>query len=314
MIALYDCSNLKTNMDDLQRSWYEMKFRDTFRSKDGNGFQDFFSELMEMRYPGDFQRVKPYGKLGDRKCDGYHASIKAVYQLYAPEAFKLAAMLRKIDEDFLGALAFWKGQMLEWRFVHNQWRGLAADVVFKLNSLGTIHKLPVAHWGEPEIRTEVFLLTDADITLLLGYAPAKGNVSQLGFEDLRVVLEGIAQQPLPAEVEIKPVPQEKLKANALSDDAQRLLLVGMQKSALVGRFFSTWHDPQFGDRVARAFRTRYEELKAANILGDDAFFELLKFAGGAERKAPRIEAAVLAVLAFLFEACDIFEAPGELKS
>jgi hypothetical protein len=301
-------------MDELQRSWYEMKFRDTFRSKDGKGFQDFFSELMEMRYPGDFQRVKPYGKLGDRKCDGYHTSIKAVYQLYAPESLNLERMLKKIDEDFLGALAFWKDQMLEWRFVHNQWRGLAADVIFALNGLGVAHKLRVAHWGEPEIRIEVFRLNDENITLLLGFAPTKANISELGIEDLRVVLERIAQQPFLAESEIRPVPQEKLKANALSDDVQRLLLVGMQKSALVGRFFSTWHDPQFGDRVARAFRKRYEELKAANILGDDAFLELLKFAGGAERKAPRIEAAVLAVLAFLFEACDIFEAPGELKS
>ncbi len=301
-------------MDDLQRSWYEMKFRETFRSRDGTGFQTFFSELMEMRYPGDFQRVKAYGRLGDHKCDGYHTSIKVVYQLYAPETFKLASMLRKIDDDFLGALEFWKHQMLGWRFVHNQWRGLPADVIFKLNSLQAKHKIPVAHWGEPEIRTEVFLLTDADITLLLGCAPAKGNVTELGFEDLRVVLEGIAQQPLPAENEIRPVPQQKLKANALSDDVQRLLLVGMQKSALVGRFFSTWYDPQFGDRVARAFRTKYEQLREVNILGDDAFLELWIFAGGAERKAPRMEAAVLAVLAFLFEACDIFEAPGEFDS
>ncbi len=191
-------------MDDLQRSWYEMKFRETFRSRDGTGFQTFFSELMEMRYPGDFQRVKAYGRLGDHKCDGYHTSIKVVYQLYAPETFKLASMLRKIDDDFLGALEFWKHQMLGWRFVHNQWRGLPADVIFKLNSLQAKHKIPVAHWGEPEIRTEVFLLTDADITLLLGCAPAKGNVTELGFEDLRVVLEGIAQQPLPAENEIGP--------------------------------------------------------------------------------------------------------------
>jgi hypothetical protein len=69
-------------MDELQRSWFELKFRDTFRSSDGTGFQNFFSDLMEKRYPADFQRVKPNGSLGDRKCDGYHASLKLVYQLY----------------------------------------------------------------------------------------------------------------------------------------------------------------------------------------------------------------------------------------
>ena len=297
-------------MDELQRSWYELKFRDTFRSTDGSGFQSFFSELMEMRYPGDFQRVKPYGSLGDRKCDGYHVSIKVVYQVYAPEALKLAAILAKINEDFLGAQEYWKDRMREWRFVHNQWRGLPADVVFKLSALEEEHKISVRHWGEPEIRIEVFGLADTDITILLGHAPTKGNISELGFQDLRAVLECIAHQPSPAEGEIRPVPKEKLIANALSDEVQQLLLVGMQKSSLVGRFFSTWHDPQFGDRIARAFRSRYEELKRNNILGDEAFLELWRFAGGATRREPRIEAAVLAVLAFLFEACDIFEAPS----
>jgi len=123
-------------MNDLQRGWYEMKFRETFRSRDGTGFQNFFSELMEMRYPGDFQRVKPYGKLGDRKCDGYQTSIKIVYQIYAPEAFKLASMLKKIDDDFWVRLNSGRIKCWGWRFVHNQWRGLPADVVFKLNNLG----------------------------------------------------------------------------------------------------------------------------------------------------------------------------------
>lgn len=300
-------------MDELQRSWFELKFRDTFRSSDGTAFQNFFSDLMEKRFPGDFQRVKPYGSLGDRKCDGYHASLKLVFQVYAPEALRLAPMLAKIDTDFLGALKYWKDQMLGWRFVHNQWRGLPADVIFKLNDLEAGHGISVVHWGEPEIRNEVFLLSDADVTHLLGHAPARGTVSDLGFQDLRPVLESIAQQHSLADEIIKPVPQDKLAANALSENVKHLLLVGMQKSALVQRFFSTWHDPQFGDRIALAFRKKYEELKATNMPADDVFLELWKFAGGAERHAPRIEAAVLAVLAFLFEECEIFEAPGELQ-
>jgi hypothetical protein len=298
-------------MDDVQRSWYEIKFQLVFRFADGTAFQNFFSEVMELRYPGDFQRVKPYGRLGDRKCDGYHSSIKVVCQVYAPETLKLDVILAKIDEDFLGALDYWKDQMLGWRFVHNQWRGLPADVVSKLTGLETKHKIEVSHWGEPEIRGEVFQLSGVDIGVVLGNAPTRANVSELGFEDLRIVLETISQQPSSGEEEVRPVPQDKLVANALSNSVERMLLIGMQKSALVQRFFSTWHDPQFGDRVARAFRTKYEELKASNVHGDDAFLELWRFAGGAERKAPRIEAAVLAVLAFLFEECEIFDPLGE---
>jgi hypothetical protein len=44
-------------------------------------------------------------------------------------------------------------------------------------------------------------------------------------------------------------------------------------------------------------------------LANEAFFELWKFAGGGSQKSIELEAAVLAVLAFLFEECEIFEAP-----
>jgi ABC-3C protein len=85
--------------------------------------------------------------------------------------------------------------------------------------------------------------------------------------------------------------------------------MGSKKGKLVKRFFAEWHDPQLGDRIARAFRSKYEELRTANILGDEAFFALWRFAGGGSKESLNHEAAVLAVLAFLFEECEIFEAP-----
>lgn len=295
-------------MEAFQRSWYELKFCLDFRSRNGAAFQDFFSSVMERRFPGDFQRVKPYGKYGDRKCDGYHASLQMVFQLYAPESMNLTVTLAKIDEDFDGAMEYWQGQMQAWTFVHNQWRGIPADVLKRLNELREKHKLTVAQWGEAELRNIIFALCDLDIANLLGEAPATKTVAILGFDDLRPVINGIAQQEPPSDHKIKPVPEDKLEANALSESVKALLLVGMRKSSLVHRFFSTWHDPELGDRVARSFRARYEQLRDANIVGDDAFLELWRYAGGSGRGSPRNEAAVLAVLAFLFEECEIFEA------
>jgi hypothetical protein len=42
-------------------------------------------------------------------------------------------------------------------------------------------------------------------------------------------------------------------------------------------------------------------------VGDETFHALWKFAGGGNQKSIQHEAAVLALLAFLFEECDIFE-------
>jgi hypothetical protein len=107
--------------------------------------------------------------------------------------------------------------------------------------------------------------------------------------------------------EVKEVPPGKLKANALSDYAQQLLMWGARKSPLVKSFFAKWHDPELGDRIATAFRAEYERIRALGIIGNEAFFSLWKFAGGGVQKSIEHEAAVLALLAFLFEECEIFE-------
>jgi hypothetical protein len=298
-------------MEDFQKSWYDLRFRLEFRSRTGSDFQALFSDLMERRYPGDFQRVKPKGKLGDHKCDGYRASVGLVFQLYAPEIMHVKPTLEKIEEDFKGALQYWQGDMKGWRFAHNQWRGLPADVCKILEALKNAHKISVAPWGEAEMRAELFELSDFEIASLLGEAPTQKTVTNLSLKDLKPVIQNIAQQSAVHDVEIRPVPERKLEANGLSEDTKRLLLVGMQKSVLVHRFFSTWHDPLLGDRIAKAFRMKYEELKSAGVLGDEAFTELWRLAGTPNRQSPTEEAAVLAVLAFLFEECEIFEAPPE---
>ena len=61
-------------MDKLRHSYYEMVFENAYLKKGGNEFQDFFSEIMEKCHPGDFQRVCPWGNVGDRKNDGYLSS------------------------------------------------------------------------------------------------------------------------------------------------------------------------------------------------------------------------------------------------
>lgn len=47
---------------------------------------------------------------------------------------------------------------------------------------------------------------------------------------------------------------------------------------------------------------------------DAIFGKLQEFAGGSQRGDSGHEAAVLAVLAYLFEQCDIFERPPEAAS
>ena len=89
-------------MDLLKRAWYRIAFERDFLKKKAGAFQDFFSEIMEKRYKGDFIRVRPWGNVGDRKNDGYLASKRILFQVYAPNELTAAEAVKKIAEDFMG--------------------------------------------------------------------------------------------------------------------------------------------------------------------------------------------------------------------
>jgi hypothetical protein len=299
-------------MDKYSRAFYEVTFHLAFRSKSGTEFQDFFSSVMEVRFPGDFQRVKPGGPRGDRKCDGYLSSAQRLFQVYGPQTMRASETTRKIAEDFAGAEGHWRGQMLEWVFVHNQWRGLPAEVVMALNDLAAQANkkgIAVSWCCETELKQTLFECNEGSIASILGYCPGPSDFQAVDFKDLQLVIEAISQEPAAPEGDVKIVPPGKIRSNDLSDSVQVLLMAGSRKSYLVSEFFSKWHDPELGDRVAKTFRARYEGLKASGFRGDDMFQQLWTFARGTIVAKPKHEAAVLAVLAFLFEECEVFEPP-----
>lgn len=299
-------------MDTLMRAYYEAMFKVAYMEKRGNAFQDFFSEIMEKCHPGDFQRVRPWGSDGDKKNDGYLRSDRILFQIYAPNEMKAEDAISKIEEDFHGALDYWKHDFDKWAFVHNSRDGLGPRIVKKLNELTTsYHPIVACSWGYEELRRKVFTLHDIDIASLLGFAPSSGDMRELRYENVQEVLDNIARQEPPLFQDIRPVPSNKLKLNHLSKDIQNLLTWGMQKADLVENFFKTHPNPQYGDMIARTFNEEYKKCKELSIETDTIFFELQKFAGGQDRKPPRYEAAVLAVLAYLFEQCEIFERLSE---
>lgn len=302
-------------MDRVTRLYYELWFELDFLKMKGDEFQDRFATVMEKRYPGDFVRVRPWGNVGDRKNDGYLRSKRTLFQVYAPNELELAKTLAKIDADFNGALPYWKQHFDVWTFVHNARNGLAPDVAHRLLTLEAANApLKCPHLGYEELRAEFFQLTDADIASILGFAPTQRDLTAVGHKDVQLVLNHIATVATDADTEVREVHAGKLEANALSPYVAELLRTGMYRAKVVERFFERYHDPMFGDRVARAFNSRYVALRdAGQHTPDSIFMELQEFAGGADRNPSR-QVAVLAVLAHLFETCDIFEQPPKPRS
>lgn len=273
----------------------------------GEAFEAFFCDVMTKKYKADFSTVRAYGNLGDQKCDGYLASQKTVHQCYAPRQTKLAAMLKKIDDDFPGAKDHWKENMLRWRFVHNDMDGLPADVVKKLLDLNASEKnITVDEFNHSEMRDIVLALPLHDLEALLGFAPTEVALDGLDFEQLRPVVEHIAKEEPPELPPIDAPSPQKLDANSFSSEVRGLLEAGRTRIGLVRDYFQKHSDPFLGEEIAQGFRERYSELKDESLSADQIYSELHQFAGGAGGSIQR-SSAVLAILTYFFESCDIFE-------
>jgi hypothetical protein len=288
--------------------WYATRFQLMFRTTHGTAFQDFIGDIFERRFREDFFRIKPSGRKGDKKCDGIITSRRILLQVYAPEQMRSQPAIDKVNEDLLGANQNWGLLFDQWVFLHNQFKGLSPDIAQHLILIDGQFGKKICQWSESQVQELVEELAESDLRPILGPLPDFRNLAPVTMSDISTVVLAVAQQT-PSSESFAPVPSGKLDANGLSADVKELLRAGTQKSRNVRDLFEKWHDPELGDRVAAAFRKRYDEVKAVNMAPDEIFQELWAFAGGGRYLDAAKECATLSLLAFLFEQCDIFEAP-----
>jgi HEAT repeat protein len=106
--------------------WQEFEIRRLKRSSED--FQQLFEDIMVRARPG-FIRVRPYGNIGDRKCDGLFRDDSIFFQVYSPDELEQAKVQKKIDEDLDGAVAHWGDALKTWLFVYNVRRGVPPDIL-----------------------------------------------------------------------------------------------------------------------------------------------------------------------------------------
>lgn len=103
-------------------------------------------------------------------------------------------------------------------------------------------------------------------------------------------------------------PTEKMHRNGLTNKSRSALTMGLAAAPTVGAFVSevTKTIPSFEGGLKKGFQTKYDSLSASGSTGDTLFDELCTFASKYS-PALQVRAASLAVVAYLFEACDVFE-------
>nr|WSX77654.1 hypothetical protein OH826_29685 [Streptomyces sp. NBC_00899] len=298
-------------MNERVLALYEMAFRDRFQESFEDEFQDFFSEIMERAHPdGDFVRIRPWGQAGDRKNDGYLISQRTVFAVYAPRRPTASGVRAKITSDFTGCLPHWDEYLDRWIFVHNDREGLGPDALQAILELNKTQGADVASpWGREALRKRVMNLDIADLRALFPNVPSIGDFIETGMEQIQPVLDHLERARVPSRPDRRPVPEDKIEYNLLSDATRSLITMGMQPAHLVRMYYRRVSDELLRDQTAQAFSDKYQELRGTGRSPDEIYWELRRWVGGASSPNPAREVAVYGVLAYFFEECDIFLRP-----
>lgn len=300
---------------------YQLEIR-YFKAR-GTAFQKLFTDLMQAAFGESFWATGTYGNVGDLKCDGYLKTERRIFAVYAPNDLseRLAQAKKKVSGDHAGAQKHWRDHMDCWTLVHNGRDGLPAPLQKHLLELEALApETAVCQWSFSELLGVAQRLTLAQLVAIFGPAPSKRDFAHAATQrdvamvisDMATALEqGVLPAPVESSVDLREVPQQKIEYNKLSRSVRQWLAVGRPHTAKVNMFFERHTDVDLADRVVRAFRRRYEDLRADPSRSPDELFALLdEYAGGGHLE-PRVKLAAVAVVAYLFEACHIFERPPD---
>lgn len=304
------------SLEPIERYQYTLALRLKLRSSYGTAFQDFFSGVLEKAYV-DFVRVRPFGSLGDKGCDGYRSSNGEVFQCYGKlgdGAVSAKGIASKAKEDYALASANLEPilPMTAWRFAHNLVDGVPVELLSTIEKLKTDNpQHQIGLMGPTLLESLVLDLQPATLVELLGPAATAQDTANLRMEVVRDMVDAVIAAISLGPVQDKPVldvPADKLEFNNLPEHWVQIISDATKNAPHVADYFRGHPDPEAGDIVASAFAQRYRELKLEDQSPGDIMDSLYLQTIGVGVVTAAQYVAAQALLAYLFEACEIFEA------
>lgn len=297
-----------------QRYWWRIALERRLRQCSGEAFQQFFSDVMALAHGDDFVRVRSFGRLGDKGCDGYLRSTGRLYQCfgalngYTRQASRLA---RKIDTDFATAAMALPDLMKEWHFVHNLIDGIPVEAMAALTALEHSHPaIRFGFFGLESFVESIFKLEMDQIAVLLGPVASRQDADTPDVAVLRELVRDLGTaadacdfQPL----DLRPAPLDKLNYNHLPNHWKMLLSGGWMNASLLLDLFSRRNEPLLGARIEKLFGAKYKYLKAQGLPPGTIMATLMDTVTGIGHVTPQQQIVAQALLAYLFNNCHIFE-------
>jgi hypothetical protein len=135
------------------------------------------------------------------------------------------------------------------------------------------------------------------------------EMGQVTFAELEIVTQALMNSGTnsPDSITVIP-PLEKMARNGLTDQTAMLITIGLLLSRQVKEFIEAMGglDDTFVTRLTSGFVTAYQAQVQDDVEGD-ALFEAMRLFSSQGRREYRYQSAGLAILVYLFEACEVFE-------
>lgn len=303
-------------MNSQEKALARILFQNKVYRSNGQAFEDIFTEIMSYS-ESDFQKIKAWGRIGDRKNDGYIKAKGIYFQVYAPEDIRKSytEVISKIKRDFQGLVQDWTTVNEFYFVVNDKYNGVNADCEIALEEIRTNHSLKVSEFlTSSDLEKRLFQLDNDQIQAVIGFLP-NPDLLHLDYSVLHEVVGYIMRMPLtPILGEIKfPNWDEKIQFNDLTEYPKHLLNHGSQQLGALKTYLS--QDTTLADELQKQISSIYVTIKKEweefNKTGDNIFWELIY------RCSPKDEqiyqSAVITIMAKYFESCDIFEEPIKNK-
>lgn len=310
-----------------------MRFQTMLAKSMGMQFENIFTNVMSYA-SSDFSPVKPQGAHGDWKNDGHEPKAGRYYQVYAPEVFNEADALNKIEVDFAGLVKKWGDAAVypigikEFYFVINDGcrinLGVYPTTYQKLEALRIANSLNECKpFLSKDLEDKLLSLDDDQIFSIIGFLPNPADIKVLNLSLLSEVIGHIINNPIGRSLQnklVSPEFDEKIIFNRLNYTGEWLKQADFRRGS-VESFFKSNSD--FARQEVRdKLKAMYEASAGMSFVDipdgptkEDQQFEniLLQIAPPLAEMNPRqykdLQDAALVVMAYFFEACDIFEEP-----
>jgi hypothetical protein len=290
---------------------------------DGQTFEDLFVKVMG-KSNSNFKPVKAHGKIGDMKNDGFDKTTGTYYQVFAPEDVEKGKTIhdavKKVRTDFGGLKSKWNEVCPLKKFyyvVNDKYNGIPAPIHQELLKLDTENPdINCESFSSSNLEDVFILLSDDDIVDVIQFNPDE-NIGILDFSILNEAIIYIKDSTTYIESAsnlIVPDFGEKIEFNDLSDRIKHYLTYASYQIGDLEDYFKA-NSEFVRTELQSRFKEMYKESKYVvpydeKDYSDKRFMYILKKASANELKAFRD--AVLVLMSYYFESCDIFEEPQKV--